>query len=51
MNNDEIHQANYLIDQQLRRLEKDFLEQGGLREGMFQARLAHRRQNRSPYPT
>jgi four helix bundle suffix protein len=39
-----IHQANYLIDQQLRRLEKDFLEQGGLRERMFQARLQHRRQ-------
>jgi four helix bundle suffix protein len=38
-----IHQANYLIDQQLRRLEKDFLEQGGLRERMFQARLRHRR--------
>ncbi len=37
-----IHQANYLLDQQLRRLEKDFLEQGGLRERMFQARLAHR---------
>ena len=27
-----IHQANFLIDQQLRRLEKDFLEHGGLRE-------------------
>lgn len=40
-----IHQANYLIDQQLRRLEKDFLEQGGLRERMFQARLKHRRQS------
>jgi four helix bundle suffix protein len=40
-----IHQANYLIDQQLRRLEKDFLEQGGLRERMFQVRLRHRRQN------
>jgi four helix bundle suffix protein len=39
-----IHQANYLIDQQLRRLEKDFLEQGGLRERMFRARLAHRNQ-------
>jgi four helix bundle suffix protein len=39
-----IHQANYLIDQQLRRLEKDFLEQGGLRERMFKARLAHRNQ-------
>jgi four helix bundle suffix protein len=40
-----IHQANYLIDQQLRRLEKDFLEQGGLRERMTRARLAFR--NRS----
>jgi four helix bundle suffix protein len=40
-----IHQTNYLLDQQLRRLEKDFLEQGGLRERMFQARLQHRRQN------
>ena len=40
-----IHQANYLLDQQLRALEKDFLNQGGLRERMFQARLQHRRQN------
>ncbi len=40
-----IHQANYLIDQQLRRLERDFLAQGGLRERMFQARLRHRRPN------
>ena len=40
-----IHQANYLIDQQLRRLELDFLKEGGLRERMFQARLQHRRQN------
>jgi four helix bundle suffix protein len=38
-----IHQANYLIDQQLRRLEKDFLEQGGLRERMTRARLQYRR--------
>lgn len=37
-----IHQTNFLIDQQLRRLEKDFLDQGGLRERMFKARLAHR---------
>jgi four helix bundle suffix protein len=37
-----IHQTNYLIDQQLRRLEKDFLEQGGLRERMTRARLAYR---------
>jgi len=39
-----IHQANYLIDQQLRRLEKEFIEHGGLRERMTQARLAQRRQ-------
>ena len=37
-----IHQTNYLIDQQLRRLEKDFLEQGGLRERMTRARLQAR---------
>jgi four helix bundle suffix protein len=37
-----IHQANYLLDQQLRRLEQDFLEQGGLRERMTRARLAYR---------
>ena len=43
-----IHQANYLIDQQLRHLEKDFLNQGGLRERMFKARLAHR--NTPPKP-
>ena len=34
-----IHQANYLLDQQIRRLEKDFLAQGGLRERMTRARL------------
>lgn len=38
-----IHQTNYLLDQQLRRLEKDFLEKGGLRENMTRARLDHRR--------
>lgn len=37
-----IHQTNYLIDQQLNRLEKDFLEQGGLRERMTRARLQYR---------
>ena len=37
-----IHQTNYLIDQQLHRLEKDFLEQGGLRERMTRLRLQHR---------
>ena len=37
-----IHQTNYLLDQQIRRLEQDFLEQGGLRERMTRARLAAR---------
>ncbi len=37
-----IHQTNYLLDQQIRRLEKDFVEQGGLRERMTRARLAER---------
>ena len=32
----------YLLDQQIRRLERDFLEQGGLRERMTRARLAYR---------
>jgi len=43
-----IHQANYLIDQQLRRLEKDFVEQGGLRERMTCARLAYRNKLHPP---
>jgi four helix bundle suffix protein len=37
-----IHQANYLLDQQKRRLEQDFLKQGGLRERMTRARLESR---------
>lgn len=40
-----IHQANYLLDQQIRRLEKDFLEKGGLRENMTRARLAYRKKS------
>lgn len=34
--------TNFLLDQQLRRLEKDFLQEGGLRERMTRARLAER---------
>jgi four helix bundle suffix protein len=41
-----IHQANYLLDQQIRRLEKEFLQQGGLRERMTRARIATRSQRR-----
>ena len=32
----------YLLDQQLRQLERAFLDEGGLRERMTRARLAHR---------
>jgi four helix bundle suffix protein len=48
-----IHQANYLLDQQLRRLEQEFLQAGGLRERMTRARLAARAAeigNRPPKP-
>ena len=37
-----IHQTNYLLDQQLRQLEKAFLTEGGLRERMTRARLSAR---------
>jgi len=37
-----IHQTNYLVDQQLHRLEQDFLKDGGLRERMTRARLQYR---------
>lgn len=37
-----IHQANYLLDQQIRRLERDFIEEGGLRERMTRARINKR---------
>ena len=36
--------TNYLLDQQLKRLEQDFLNEGGLRERMTRARLAARAQ-------
>jgi four helix bundle suffix protein len=41
-----IHQTNYLLDQQLRQLEKAFLEEGGLRERMTRARLSARSKSR-----
>ena len=43
-----IHQTNYLVDQQLRRLEKDFLAQGGLRERMTRARVQYRNSLNAP---
>ena len=47
-----IHQTNYLLDQQIRRLEHDFLRDGGLRERMTRARLQERDRQRArrPYP-
>lgn len=42
-----IHQASYLLDQQIRQLEQAFLEEGGLRERMTRARLKSR--TRSPH--
>ena len=37
-----IHQANYLLDQQIRRLERDFIKEGGLQERMTKVRLRER---------
>jgi four helix bundle suffix protein len=44
-----IHQNNYLLDQLKRRLEKDFLQEGGLRERMTRARLAARNKSHPPH--
>jgi restriction system protein len=38
-----IHQTNYLLDQQLRQLEKAFLEEGGFTERLYNARTMDRR--------
>jgi four helix bundle suffix protein len=43
-----IHQANFLLDRQLRQLEKAFLESGGLCERMTRAQLSAR--SKSPKP-
>lgn len=42
-----IHQTNYLLDRQLRRLEQDFLKEGGIRERMTRARLQYRNRDRT----
>ena len=34
-----IHQTDFLLDRQIRRLERDFVQEGGLRERMTRARL------------
>jgi four helix bundle suffix protein len=41
-----VNQANYLLDQQMKRLEKDFLKDGGLRERMTRLRLQERDRQR-----
>ncbi len=41
-----IHQASYLLSQQIKRLEADFLKAGGLRERMTRARLDAREKER-----
>ena len=42
--------TRYLLSQQLRRLEQDFLNEGGLRERMTRARLAQRARQQSYQP-
>ncbi|MEY2607599.1 MAG: hypothetical protein QOH31_5453 [Verrucomicrobiota bacterium] len=37
-----IHQTNFLLDRQIRRLERDFIKEGGLRERMARVRLQQR---------
>jgi four helix bundle suffix protein len=41
-----IHQANYLLDQQIRALEQQFIQEGGYREQLHAARLEARRELR-----
>ena len=41
-----IHQANYLLDQQIRALERDFVEDGGYSEQLAVARMAERRRQK-----
>jgi four helix bundle suffix protein len=41
-----IHQTNYLLDQQIRQLEKAFVTEGGLSERMTKARVTERKRTR-----
>jgi four helix bundle suffix protein len=43
-----IHQANYLLDQQLKAAEADFIQNGGIRERMTKARLENRNKPKPP---
>ena len=39
-----IHQTNYLLDQQLRQLEREFLQKGGFTERLYEARSRRKRE-------
>lgn len=41
-----IHQTNYLLDRQLRALEKEFLEEGGFTERLYKTRSEARSRRR-----
>jgi len=45
-----IHQASYLLGQQIRRLEQEFVKEGGIRERMTRARLRYRNTASVPRP-
>ena len=38
-----IHQANYLLDRQIERLDKDFVQEGGFSERLYRVRTRHRK--------
>jgi four helix bundle suffix protein len=44
-----IHQTNYLLDQQLRQLERAFLAEGGFTERLYETRSEARRRQYSSY--
>ncbi|MDO8544075.1 MAG: four helix bundle suffix domain-containing protein [Opitutaceae bacterium] len=45
-----IHQANYLLDQQIAALERDFIQEGGYSEKLAAARIAERQKHAQPAP-
>jgi restriction system protein len=46
-----IHQTNYLLDQQLRSLEKEFLDEGGFTEKLYRARSQMRNRSKGSWNT
>jgi len=44
-----INQCNYLLDHQIKRLEQDFLQNGGLREAMYNARAKQRNEREKTF--